>query len=261
MLPSMFPMFILSDILITYNFTNYLHYLSRLFNLSSNAVFVFLLSMISGFPVNAIIIKNSYDRKMLSKEECEHLLYFTHFSNPLFILNTIGIFYLNNNIYGIIILISHILSNIIIAIILKNKNYSHTNYISLKSNCQSFGTVLSNSINKAISSLLMISGTVTLFLILSTLITHIFNLNIYTSALVQGILEMTMGLSSLSNLNIDDIYKVILSTSFLSFGGLSIHLQVYSSIDNSFSYKNYFIGRIYQIIISIIIVLILFYII
>ena len=65
MLPSMFPMFILSDILITYNFTNYLpkkiiNYLSKLFNLSNNAVFVFLLSMISGFPVNAIIIKNSY---------------------------------------------------------------------------------------------------------------------------------------------------------------------------------------------------------
>lgn len=263
MLPSMFPMFILSDILITYNFTNYLpkkliSYLSKIFNLSNNAVFIFLLSMISGFPLNAIIIKNSFDNKLLTKEECEHLLYFTHFSNPLFILNTVGIFYLNSNIYGIIILISHILSNIIIAILLRNKNYPNIHYISLNSNCQSFGTTLSNSINKAISSLLMISGTVTLFLILSTLITHIFNLNSYLGTLVQGILEMTMGLSSLSKLNINNLYKVILSIFFLSFGGLSIHLQVYSSIDNCFSYKNYFIGRIYQIVISIIIVTILF---
>ena len=263
MLPSMFPMFILSDILITYNFTNYLpkkliSYLSKIFNLSNNAVFIFLLSMISGFPLNAIIIKNSFDNKLLTKEECEHLLYFTHFSNPLFILNTVGIFYLNSNIYGIIILISHILSNIIIAILLRNKNYPNIHYISLNSNCQCFGTTLSNSINKAISSLLMISGTVTLFLILSTLITHIFNLNSYLGTLVQGILEMTMGLSSLSKLNINNLYKVILSIFFLSFGGLSIHLQVYSSIDNCFSYKNYFIGRIYQIVISIIIVTILF---
>lgn len=263
MLPSMFPMFILSDILITYNFTNYLpkkliSYLSKIFNLSNNAIFIFLLSMISGFPLNAIIIKNSFDNKLLTKEECEHLLYFTHFSNPLFILNTVGIFYLNSNIYGIIILISHILSNIIIAILLRNKNYPNIHYISLNSNCQSFGTTLSNSINKAISSLLMISGTVTLFLILSTLITHIFNLNSYLGTLVQGILEMTMGLSSLSKLNISNLYKVILSIFFLSFGGLSIHLQVYSSIDNCFSYKNYFIGRIYQIVISIIIVTILF---
>ena len=205
MLPSMFPMFILSDILITYNFTNYLpkkliSYLSKIFNLSNNAVFIFLLSMISGFPLNAIIIKNSFDNKLLTKEECEHLLYFTHFSNPLFILNTVGIFYLNSNIYGIIILISHILSNIIIAILLRNKNYPNIHYISLNSNCQSFGTTLSNSINKAISSLLMISGTVTLFLILSTLITHIFTLNSYLGTLVQGILEMTMGLFSLSKL-------------------------------------------------------------
>lgn len=265
MLPSMFPIFILSDILITYNFTDCLpkrliNYLSKLFNISNNAVFVFLLSMVSGFPVNAIIIKNSYDKKMLSKKECEHLLYFTHFSNPLFILNTVGIFYLRNNTYGIIILISHILSNIIIALLLRNRNYPTTNYISLNNNCQSFGSVLSNSINKAISSLLMIAGTVALFLILSTLLTHIFHLNTYLSTFVQGILEMTMGLSNLSKLNIDNLYKVILSTSLLSFGGLSIHLQVYSSIDNSFSYRNYFIGRIYQIILSSFIVTLLFFI-
>ena len=263
MLPSMFPMFILSDILISYNFPDYLPKniitnLSKLFNLSNNATFIFLLSMISGFPINAIIIKNSFDKKIISKEECEHLLYFTHFSNPLFILNTVGIFYLNNNTYGIIILISHILSNIIIAVILRNKNYHHNNYISLNSNCQSFGTILSNSINKAISSLLLIGGTVTLFLILGTLISNIFKLNIYLSTLIQGILEMTMGLSMVSNLNISDLYKVLLSTSLLSFGGLSIHLQVYSSIDNSFSYKTYFIGRIYQIIISLVIVILLY---
>ena len=85
-------------------------------------------------------------------------------------------------------------------------------------------------------TLIMISGTITLFLILSTLICTIFNLNDYLSTLIKGILEMTMGINSIANLNIKDIYKVVLSSSFISFGGLSIHLQIYSCLNNKIRY-------------------------
>jgi len=256
LVPSMFPMFILSDILINYNFTEYIpkkitKFISKLFNISTPATLIIILSMITGFPTNAINIKNAYDNKTLTKEEAEHLLLFNHFANPLFVLETVGVFYLNNNKYGIIILISHILSNIIIGIIFRNKNHNpNDNYISKQNKSQSFSTVLSNSINKTISSLLMISGTICLFLILSTLITNIFNLNNYTSVLIQGILEMTSGIASLTSLNTSNTIKVVLSSMIISFGGLSIHLQVYSSLDEKIKYKNYLIGRIYQTIIS-----------
>lgn len=255
LVPSMFPMFVLSDILITYNFTNYLpnkiiNLISKIFNISKNGVLVLLLSLISGFPTNALNIIKAYDNKLITKEESEHLLLFTHFGNPLFILQTVGVFYLKNNTYGIIILISHILGNIIIAILFKNKNTINNKYITNNNNCQSFGLVLSNSIKKSMDTLIMISGTITLFLILSTLICTIFNLNNYISTLIKGILEMTMGINSIINLNIKDIYKVVLSTFFISFGGLSIHLQIYSCLDNKIRYKNFFKGRIYQSLIS-----------
>lgn len=256
LVPSMFPMFILSDILINYNFTEYIpkkivNFFSKLFNISSQAVLIVLLSMISGFPSNAINIKSAYDKNLISKEEAEHLLLFTHFANPLFILQTVGSFYLNNNKYGIIILISHLLSSIIIGVLFRKKNnYSKINYISKNNKSQSFGTVISNSINKTINSLLIISGTITLFLILSTLIINIFKLNNTLSILIQGILEMTMSISNLSLLNINDITKVVTTSMIISFGGLSIHMQVFSSLDEKIKYKNYFIGRLYQTIIS-----------
>lgn len=256
LVPSMFPMFILSDILISYNFTEYIpkkivNFISKLFNISSSAVLIVFLSMISGFPTNAINIKTAYDKNIITKEEAEHLLLFTHFTNPLFILETVGSFYLNNAKYGIIILTSHILSSIIIGIIFRRKNnYPKNNYISKNNKSQSFGTVISNSINKTINSLLMISGTITLFLILSTLIINIFNLNNYLSILIQGLLEMTMGIANLSLLNINDITKIVIISMIISFGGLSIHMQVFSSLDEKIKYKNYFIGRIYQSIIS-----------
>ena len=256
LVPSMFPMFILSDILINYNFTDYIpnkiiNCISKLFNISKNAVLVIFLSMISGFPTNAINIRNALDKNLISKNEAEHLLLFNHFANPLFVLETIGVFYLNNNKYGIIILLSHILGNIIIGILSRKKNYySNDNYISKNYKSQNFGNVLSSSIKKSIDCLLMVSGSVTLFLVLSTLIINVFNLNGYLSMIIQGILEMTMGTSYLSILDISDIIKVVVSTMIISFGGLSIHLQVISVLDDKIRYRNYFVGRIYQMFIS-----------
>lgn len=256
LVPSMFPMFILSDILINYNFTMYIpkqivNFISKTFNISSQSVLIMFLSMISGFPTNAINIRNAYDSNMISKHEAEHLLLFNHFPNPLFILETVGTFYLNNNKYGIIILISLILGSFIISILFRNKNHSTpVNYISKNNNCQNFGSILSEAIKKSINSLLMISGTVTLFLVLSTLIINVFNLNSYISVLIQGILEMTMATSLLSSLNISDILKVVFTTSIIAFGGLSIHLQVISILDDKIRYINYFIGRILHALIS-----------
>ena len=263
LVPSMFPMFILSDILINYNFTMYIpkriiNFISKIFNISNSSVLIIFLSMISGFPTNAINIRNAYDNNMISKKEAEHLLLFNHFANPLFILETVGTFYLNNNKYGIIILLSLILGSIIIGILFRNKNHSTpVNYISKNDNCQSFGTALSEAIKKSINSLLMISGTVTLFLVLSTLVINIFHLNSFIAVLIQGILEMTMATSLLSSLNISDLVKVVCATSIIAFGGLSIHLQVISILDDKIRYRNYFIGRLLHAIISGLIVFII----
>lgn len=259
LVPSMFPMFVTSNILISYNFINYIPkhlttLLMKIFNVSKEAVLVILISLISGFPNNALAIKTSYEMKLITKEESEHLLLFCHFANPLFILETIGIFYLKNNTYGLIILLSHIISSIIIGITFRHKNNpTKDNYISKNTNCQSFNTIFTHSIKKSIDTLLMISSTIASFLIISTLLCHIFKLNNTQSMIIKGILEMTIGLNTLSLLNIKDIYKVIISTMILSFGGLSIHMQVISILDNKLNYHNYLIGRIYQVIISIII--------
>ena len=228
-------------------------FFSKLFNISKEAVLVLFISLIAGFPNNAVAIRTSYDMKLISKLEAEHLLLICHFANPLFVLETIGVFYLKNNMYGIIVLVSHILSNIIIGIIFRNKNIpTSDNYISKKTNCQSFGTLFSLSIKKSVKTLFMISGIVTSFLIVSTLVCHIFALDDRLSVLVKAVLEMTMGLSSLSLLNISDIYKVIISSMIISFGGLSIHMQVISILDDKIRYRNYFIGRLYQVFLSII---------
>ena len=57
LVPSMFPMFVTSNILISYNFIMYIpkvitSFFSKLFNISKEAVLVLFISLIAGFPNN-----------------------------------------------------------------------------------------------------------------------------------------------------------------------------------------------------------------
>ena len=48
--------------------------------------------------------------------------------------------------------------------------------------------------------------------------------------LIKGILEITIGIEALGKLGISMIYKVVIASCFLAFGGLSVHFQVMSQI-------------------------------
>lgn len=257
LIPSMFPFFVISDILISYNIVSYIpktinNIFSYIFNISDVGVTIFFLSLISGFPSSARNIKNYYLRGFLSLEEANHLLLFTHFSNPMFILSTVGIIFLNNNYYGYIILISHYMGNFIIGIFLRNKTtIAIKNYTKVKPVCQNFSRVLISSIKTSIDTLLLILGTLTSFLIVSTFITYLFDFSLYSSSIIKGILEMTMGIKEISLLNISNIYKIVISTMFISFGGFSVHMQIISQIvDTDINYNRFLIARIYHAITS-----------
>lgn len=258
LIPSLFPMFILSDILITYNFVKYIpkwfiNIFSYLFNIKKECTLVFFLSMLSGFPTNAKNIRKLYDMNIINGREASHMLMFTHFSNPLFILGTLSIFFLNNKKLGIIILLSHYLSNFIIGVIVRKLNNISNNTSNEKEKKLYFGPVFVNAIKSSIDTLLLILGTLTCFLIISSIIINRFDLNSYNSLLIKSILEITMGLKELSLFSFSNLTKVILSSCILSFGGLSVHMQVISQlIDTNISYKSFFIGRILQVFISLI---------
>lgn len=256
-IPSLFPFFVISDILISYHITNYIPRIINktfcsIFNCSNASMMVFFLSFLSGFPSNARNIKNLYENKLISKEEASHTLIFTHFSNPLFILSTVAVLFLNNETFGYIILVSHVLGNVILGIITRNYNtISNIDYTPNNDVCQNFSTVLIKAIKSAIDTLLLILGSLTCFLVLASLIIENFNFGNYPAMIIKGILEITMGLKSLAILNISDCYKVVISTMFISFGGLAVHLQVLSQlVDTDIPYQSFFVARIFHALIS-----------
>jgi len=274
--PSMFPFFVLSELLINYGFIELIGELfkpifQKLFKINGNAAFIFIMSIISGFPSNAKYTKELYLQNKISEKEATKILMFSHFSNPLFILGTISITFLNNKKLGIIVMISHYLSNIIIGFLFRNYNKSiiKNEKISLKkailnmhnkriTNKKSFGSVITNALTNSINTLLLILGVVTTFLIITTIIDKNIHLNLINKTFLSAFLEMTQGLKHTSLLNIGINHKTILITMILSFGGLSVHTQILSIIsDTNIKYKPFLLARIIHVIISSIICYIL----
>ena len=258
LLPSMFPFFVLSDILIAYDITSYIpmcikRIFSSLFGVTYQVITIFFLSCFSGFPSNARMISTMYCNGDITLDEANHALIFTHFSNPLFILSVVGVLFLHQERYGYIILLSHYLGNVILGIVTRksNKNLCKVQGVNNNNTHLFFGRVLVKAIQSSIDTLLLILGILTCFLLFSSFIIYLLPLNSYLSAIIKGILEITMGIKEIADLGIPDVYKVVLACMFISFGGISVHLQVYSQIvDTKISYHTFLVARIFHAIIS-----------
>lgn len=251
---SLFPMFILNDFLINcglpilfYHMFNPLF--KKLFKTSGTCAYVFIMSLISGTPSQAVILKNLVATKLITTEEANHFMMFTYFSNPLFLVMMLSvIFPINTSIKLIFI---HYFSNIIIGLIVRNKAPLNIEGITINQILNK--TTLTSSISKAMSTLLMILGTIVFYMLLTYIIINILPVHGIFKVLVSGVLEITNGLHMLVSYTATSKIKEILAVAIISFGGLSIHTQIKALIEDTNISYNYFLkGRIMQTIISII---------
>lgn len=260
--PSLIPFMLLSNILINYNFINDLsdmlkNITTKFFKVNKNCSFALVMSILSGTPSNAKYLKDLYDNNLINNADIEKCLKFCHFTNPIFIIGTIGYTFLNNKKLGLIILISHYTSSFIIGLFNKKSKNLKISNINITSNKNNFISILKSSINSTIDTLLLILGIITTCIIITTIINNIFNID-NNYKFLFGIIEITQGLKylSLSNLNID--IKTIISSFLISFGGICIHMQVFSILNNKkIRYLPYFISRIIHGVLSSIITYIL----
>lgn len=123
--PSLFPFFVISEIAIQYGFVELLAeffkpFMQKMFKLNSRTAFIFGMSLISGFPSSAKYTRELYLDNSININEATKILIFSHFSNPLFILGTVALLFLNNKEVGFLILICHYFSNLIIGISFRN---------------------------------------------------------------------------------------------------------------------------------------------
>lgn len=276
--PSLFPFFVTTELLLHTNIVNFLgrllnYFMRPVFNVDGKGSFCFIMGLISGYPIGAKIACEFRKQNICSKIECERLLSFTNNSGPLFIVGTVGISMFGNTSIGLLLLITHILACITVGIIFRfwknksqhnNRSFNYTN--SASNNTVTFsnlGNVLSESINSSIQSILLIGGFVVIFSSIISILTTsgiLHNLSIlllpffnflhidtqFITPLLTGFLEITNGIKNISIIKIKHISVNIIITAFLlGFGGISVLLQVWSIISKSnLSIKPYILGKL-----------------
>lgn len=265
-LPALLPFFILTKLLSYTTFvTKAEKFLSpitkKLYRVGGNSGYIYLMSIISGYPVGAKLTSDLYQEHQLTSNQAKTITAFTSTSGPLFIIGTVGIGFFNSNKFGIIILISHLIGALINGLLYRNKepiNYAKMKPIQIPNN------TLSESMHSSIVSIMMVGG----FIAISYMILQIIlELNLFAlpisiisafhidksiaTSILSGIIEITTGLNMLSKTNISINLATIISSFLISFGGLSIHAQAYCYIRNfNLSYRQFLLQKITHAIIS-----------
>lgn len=260
--PSIFPFFVLSFLFINMGYplilNKYFKNITRkIFHLSENTTFILLMSIISGFPSGAKYIVKDYNNNYITKEEGNQLLLFTHFANPLFVLGTCGIL-LNSKRLAYKILICQLLTNIILGILVRPKNITITKKKEVVFSTPSLISILPDAINEAMEVLIFMLGSITIFQFFTNCFLLFTNESVFFKTIFTGIMDLTSGINLVPTLSISIELKALLMLIFITFGSLSVHLQVINAIKNTnLSYTNFFIGRILESIIAIILFLLI----
>ena len=253
--PSLFPMMIISDLLIYFKLPELMcrylgKFFQKIFYVNPYGLFAFFISSFSGSPTNAYTVKNLTEQGYLNKDEASHILGFSFFNNPLFLNNMLLLIFPNNYLVVLKLILLPYLVNLFIAFLFRKK--IENNLFKINNYREAFGSYLANTVKKAMNTLLFILGTITIFYVINLIV------NPFNVPLITGLLEISQGLNSLIDMDFNQKLKEILAIIFISFGGLSIHLQIKGIIsDSNISYLKFLKYRLYQTIISVFVVLII----
>ena len=220
-IPSLFIFSVVGIFLVSSNclssFNKFLTPFTKLiFGLRGDLFFVFLVSLFSGYPVGAKLLDNSVKNKEIDENTAGTMLCYCVNAGPAFVVLAVGEkVFLSKNL-GYVLLLSHILTSLIFAVLLRSK-ITNTQ-ITTKDRQQNLGDTFVNSVSDATHSIINICAFVVLFSIISEVLRE------YNLKLIIPFFEITTGIITTKNL--------YFTAFLLGFGGISIQLQILSVIKN-----------------------------
>lgn len=217
----------------------------KLFGLPGCAGSAILIGLLGGYPTGANGIMALYKKNLISKNQAEKMLYFTVAGGPAFIINVIGETLLNNKKLGFILFLSHVIPVFILGFICKwlfkndkNSKPQNHNKFNLKEKF-SISDALILSSAKGSQNMFSICTLVILFssfleIIQNSRINTVFlemlrNIGISSNvsqSIIPLLLEMTRG----SFISIKFHISLPLLSFFLAWGGLCVHMQIFTII-------------------------------
>ncbi len=229
-LPSVLPFMFFTKILSTLDFMPKLvkplaPISNKLFKTPPLSMYVFIMAVLSGYPVGAKMVADLYMQGKISKQDAFRMTSFCSTSGPMFIIGAVGIGMFSSAKIGYVLFVSHVLGAILNGILFRKikipAETENQNKNVFKNNKGDLGEIVSSST----LAILSVGCIITIFFIVIECFSPIFSLFPKTvSAFLQGVIEITKGCLELSALP-SKFLSAVLTSFVVSFGGISTILQ------------------------------------
>ncbi|WP_041139621.1 hypothetical protein [Beduini massiliensis] len=234
----------------------FLQFISRpLFRVSGNALSIYCFSILSGYPTNAKMISNAYSLKQIDEREADLLVKVAHHGSFSFIVYFVGMTIFHDIRIGFILELAHILPTLIYFLISsKGKSqkmtwcnawypFSSTIYQ------HKIFDIIKDSLKECMIAFIYIFGFMLVCKVSLISLSHLFNSQIIL--FLNGALEFSSGIILFNGSAYSYHIKLLMSVFYLSFGGLSVFLQVYQLMDHTpFHFKSYLFFRCFHALAS-----------
>ena len=241
-MPSLFPFILFTNIIIS---TDIISSLTSIFKKNYNIISLIIIGFLCGYPMGAKATYKYFLDNKITKNDALYLMSFINNCNPIFIISTIGICIFENIHIGIILLMSHYISAILIGIYYYKSRSNIIHESEIKSNSfgknsdkklhkMDFFEIIDYSIKNTFVVLANILGFIIIFNILFGLLEKFLitiNIPISIITLLSSTFEVTSGTKLLYfNSTFSENITTSLISFALGFSGFSIIFQIYSCI-------------------------------
>ena len=263
LLPSLFPFFVLSSMVIS---TGVIQRLSTrlekpfqwLFGLPGSFGAALLLGAAGGYPVGAKTIATLYQQGQCSKRDAEKALRFCNNAGPAFLISAVGASLLQDPHAGLNLYAVHVLSALIIGFIYR-KNTDHVKYNGITADHMRSTATISlflRAVTDAFSSFLNVSAFVLIFSVISTMLQQLPLIDslhclpgggILWYGLLAGFLELTSGVACLTQGGLPSSILLPALSFLCGWGGCSVQFQTINLLhDAGLSCRQYLKSKLLQ---------------
>lgn len=268
-LPSLFPFFVLSSLVVELGMSRYLGRLlepvmAPLFRVNGSCATALALGFVGGYPVGARTAIGLYQNGQCSRAEAERLLAFCNNCGPAFILGVVGTGVFGSGAAGLLLYLVHIAASLLVGLLFRFYQPGEGPRRGRLSGAQfqtaSFPAAFTRSVTGALQSTLNICAFILFFtvavriLTFSSLLTALARLlsallaplglsQFWAERLLTGALEMSSGVSSLTEGALSG--RLSMAAFMLGWAGVSVHCQVMAFLgDSGLSLRTYLAGKL-----------------
>ena len=201
--------------------------LLRALGVSEAGLAAVAVGLFAGFPVGASMLSSFTARREMEKGEAEALMPFCNGASAAFVIGTVGASFFGSTTVGMTLFLSQTAATLLALLLTANKRrriLPANKPLSAKG--VSFFSVFTSAIGECAAAMVSVTGFITFFSVFSGALAILFHGEEKVFfALLASFLEISGGLSQLSQISLPAPLTIGLAGFFLGFGGISVMMQ------------------------------------